>query len=151
MLEIRGADDLDDLVRQVRAHADGKAIEKKLRRGLALATREVKGPMIEAIPAALPQRGGLAAEIQAATRVRTTVKSGRYAGASMWFSARGHDMRTLTGKRLRHPVFGHRSTWVDQTAGVEPAVFLAAFEDQAPEVKAAIVAVCEEIAREVAG
>ncbi len=149
-LTIRGADDIDALVKRIRTHADAKALRKELYRGMNSVSKKVRGQMIEVIPAALPRRGGLADQIKAKTTSRVWAKSGKYAGVSMRFAARGHDIRTLTGKRLRHPVFGNRGVWVDQTAGVEPAVFAAKFEAQKPEIQREIVRVLEELARKVA-
>jgi hypothetical protein len=143
------SDDVANLVHAIRQHADRKALEKELRSGLNRVTKDIRGQLTEVIPAALPRRGGLAAQVQAATRSRTSAKPGKWAGVSMRFQARGHDIRTLTGKRLRHPVFGHRGTWVDQTAGVEPSVFLGEFEKQKPEVQRAIARVLEDVARKV--
>ncbi|UUW87399.1 hypothetical protein [Pimelobacter simplex] len=148
-VRIRGADDIDSLVRKIREHADAKALRKELYSGLARLSKELRGPMLEVIPTALPKRGGLADLIASRATMKTTAKSGKYAGVSLRFSARGHDIRLLTGERLRHPVFGNRNTWVDQTAGVDPAVFTAKFDEQKPEIQRAIVRVLEEIARKV--
>ncbi|WP_418063951.1 hypothetical protein [Pimelobacter simplex] len=148
-VQIRGADDIDAMVRKIRAHADAKALRKELYSGLARLSKELRGPMLEVIPTALPKRGGLADLVASRTKMKTTAKSGKYAGVSLRFSARGHDLRLLTGQRLRHPVFGNRNTWVDQTAGVDPAVFTAKFEEQKPEIQAAIVRALEDIARKV--
>lgn len=149
-VEIRGADDIGALVKRIREHADAKALRKDLYSGLNRATKEIRGQLIEVIPAALPRRGGLAEQMKARTTSRTTAKSGKYAGVSMRFSSRGHDIRTLTGKRLRHPVFGNRARWVDQTEGVEPSVFTGEFEKQKPEIQRAILAVLNDVARKVA-
>ena len=148
-VEIRGAEDIDKLVRAIRTHADAKALRRELYSGLNRVTKDLRGELIEVIPAALPRRGGLADLMKSRTRSRTTAKSGKYAGASMRFEAKGLDIRTLTGKRLRHPVFGHRGTWVDQTEGVDPAIFTARFEQQKPRVQDAILGVLNDIARKV--
>ena len=147
--EIRGAEDVDRLVRAIRAHADAKALRKELFSGLNRAAKQIKGPMIEVIPAALPRRGGLAAQVQSSTRMRATAKSGKYAGVSMRFASSKHDIRTLVGKRLRHPVYGNRSRWVTQTKGVDPAVFTGEFNKQKPEVMNQILDVMNEVARKV--
>jgi hypothetical protein len=147
---VRGAEDIDALVRAIRTHADAKALKKELYGGLARVSKEMRGELVEAIPAALPRRGGLAERVRATTTSRTTAKAGKYAGLSMRFSARGHDIRTLTGKRLRHPVWGNRRVWVDQIAGVDPAVFMARFEQQKPEIQRALLAVLDDVARKVA-
>ena len=149
--EIRGADDVDALVKRIRSHADSKALRKELYAGLNRATKEVRGEMKEAIPAALPRRGGLAASVEGSTRFTASAKSGKNAGVTIWARNRKHDIRTLTGKRLRHPVYGNRRRWVNQTEGVEPAVFIGRFEDQKPHVQRVLKEVLESIARKVAG
>lgn len=148
-MEVRGAQDVDDLVKRLRTHADAKALRKELFAGLNRASKPARAEMIEAIPDALPRSGGLADRVKSKTTSRTTAKSGKWAGVSIRFSSRGGDIRTLTGKRLRHPVFGGR-TWVDQTAGVDPTVFPKAFEKQAPEIQRAVLRAMEDVARKVA-
>jgi hypothetical protein len=81
--------------------------------------------------------------------MRATAKSGKYAGVSMRFASSKRDLRVLTGKRLRHPVYGNRDRWVTQTAGVNPALFTAKFEQQKPEVLKAIIDVLNDVARKV--
>lgn len=147
--EVRGAEDVDHLVKAIRAHADAKALRKELYSGLNRVTKEIRGPMLEVIPAALPRRGGLADLIQSTTTSRTTAKTGKWAGVSMRFQSKGHDVRTLVGKRLRHPVFGNRNAWVTQTKGVEPSVFTGKFDEQKPEISRAIQDVMNEVARKV--
>ena len=46
-------------------------------------------------------------------------------------------------------MFGNRSAWVNQTEGVEPAVWFAEFDKQKPEIQRAIVAVLDDVARKV--
>lgn len=141
--------DVDNLVRALRKHGDSKALRKDLYSGLNRVTKEIKGPMIEAIPAALPRRGGLAPEIQSTTTARASVRSGKWAGVSMRFRSKNHDIRTLVGKRLRHPVYGNRDRWVTQTAGVDPSVFIGKFEEQKPEIQREIRRVLLDVARKV--
>lgn len=146
---VRGADDVDELVRKIRTHADAKALRKELYSGLNRVTKDIRGELVEVFPAALPTRGGLSALLQGSTRWNTSAKSGKYAGATLWAKNRSHDIRTLTGKRLRHPVYGHRGTWVNQTAGVEPQVVTGKFEQQKPDVQRALLDVLNTIAKKV--
>lgn len=143
------ADDIEVLVKNIKTHADAKALNKELRAGLNRVTKDIRGQLVQVIPATLPKRGGLAATIHEATKSRTSVKGGKWAGVSMVFTARGHDIRTITGKRLRHPVFGNRSVWVEQTKGVEPAVWTAEIEQQTPEIRRAIVQVMQDVAANI--
>jgi hypothetical protein len=141
--------DVDNLVRAIRTHADAKAIRKDLYRGLNGASKDVRSQMIDAIPNALPRRGGLAEQMRGMVSGRTTAKGGKYAGVSLRFSSKGYDIRTLTGGRLRHPVHGNRGVWVQQTAGLNPEAFTGEFERQKPDMLRAINKVLEDIARKV--
>ena len=149
-VEVHGADDLDALVKKIRTHADAKALRKELYSGLNRVTKDMRGELVEVIPAALPNRGGLANLIKSKTTSRTTAKGGNWPGVSMRFQSKGHDIRLLTGQRLRHPVFGNRNTWVTQLKGVDPAVVTAKFEEQTPAARDAVLRVLNEIARKVA-
>lgn len=142
------SDDVDNLVRSVRTHADAKALRKELHSGLNRATKDVRAEMVDKITAALPQRGGLAEQMKAKIRTNTSAKSGKYAGVSLWFRSSGYDMRTLTAGRLRHPVYG-RPPWVDQTAGVDSDEFMGEFEKQKPDILRDISRVMEDVARKV--
>ena len=150
-MEIAGTEQIDALVRRIREHADRSALQRELNAGLNSVTKLTRGELTEAIPAALPRHGGLAAEIQRATKFNTSAKSGAWAGVTVWGKAKGHDLRTLTGRRLRHPVWGNRSVWVNQTKGVNPAAFLAKWDDQKPDVQRAISDVLEQVARRIVG
>jgi len=141
--------DVDNLVRAIRTHADAKAIRRDLSKGLNSASKGVRGQMIDRIPEALPRRGGLAEQMHGMVSGRATAKTGKYAGVSLRFSSKGYDIRTLTGARLRHPVYGNRSNWVEQSAGLHPEAFTGEFERQKPDMARAINKVLEDIARKV--
>jgi hypothetical protein len=141
--------DVDALVKAVRTHGDAKAIRKDLFRGLNSVTKDVRSQMIDAIPNALPRRGGLAEQMHGMVSGRATAKSGKYAGVSLRFSSKGYDIRTLTAGRLRHPVYGNRGVWVEQSAGVNPEAFTGKFERQKPLIARAVTKVLDDIARKV--
>lgn len=144
--EIRDSGDIARVVKNIRDHADSKAIRKEMFQGLNRVSKDVRGEMKEAIPAALPTRGGLSASVQGSTRSNTSARAG---GVTIWFKNRKHDIRTLTGRRLRHPVWGNRRKWVNQTEGVQPSIFMGEFDKQKPEVQRAILRVMNDIARKV--
>lgn len=149
--DLRGVGDLEDLGRALKAMGDsGKGLRRELYRGLNSVTKEARGELREVIPAVLPQRGGLAAEVQSAARFSTKPKlGGKFIGVTIWGKARGRDMRLLTGKRLRHPVYGNRNRWVTQTAGVQPSIMLAKFQDQKPAVQRAVLEVIGSVRSKV--
>lgn len=143
------ADDIEVLVKNIKTHASAKELNKELRGGLNRVTKGVRGQLVQVIPATLPKRGGLASTIHEATRSRTSVKGGKWAGVSMVFTAKGHDIRTIAGKRLRHPVFGNRAVWVEQTKGVEPSVWTGEIDQQKPEIRRAITEVMASVAAKI--
>ena len=143
------SDDVENLVHAIRKHADAKAIKREMFRGLNHVGKEARLKMVDAIDDALPSRGGLSQMMKDTMRSRVSAKGGKYAGVSIWFQNKGHDTRTLTGKRLRHPVWGNRGVWVTQTAGVDPEAFPAAFERLRPDMTRAVNRVMEDIARKV--
>jgi hypothetical protein len=147
--EIRGAEDIGALVKRINTHADSKALKRELNAGLNRSTKDVRGELSDAIPDVLPESGGLAATFKSATKFNTSAKSGKWAGVTIWGRARGHDVRTLTGRRLRHPLFGNRRYWFNQTAGVNPGALEDRFEDQKRDVQRDVVRVMEEIGRKV--
>lgn len=149
--EVRGAEDVDKLVRALARHADAKALRKELLAGLNRESKDVRAELKEAIPLALPRRGGLAAEVAKTTTFNASAKSGKYAGVTIWARNRKHDIRTLTGRRLRHPVFGNRNTWVTQTEGVNGDALGEKFQDQKPNIQRALYRVMEDIARKITG
>ena len=149
--EIRGADDVDALVKRIGSHADAKAIRKEMFAGLNRSTKEVRADMKDAIGSALPSRGGLAKSVQSSTRFSTSAKSGRNAGVTIWARSKGATAsRANTAGMVRHPVFGGRR-WVTQTAGVRKGFLDESFDKQKPEITRDIKRVMEDIGRKVEG
>jgi hypothetical protein len=150
-VEIRGAEDVDRLVRSIRAHADAKALRKELYAGLNRVTKGVREDMKASIGPSLPSRGGLAALVMAKASLTTGPASGRNAGVRIRARARkgGGDLKRMNEGRLRHPVFGNRRVWVQQTAGVIPGFLDDSFEKQKPEISRAVQRVMDDIARKV--
>lgn len=151
-VELRGAEDVDALVRRIRLHADAKAIRRELYQGLNRATKPVREDMKASILPSLPSRGGLAALVYAKASITTSAKGGKWAGVSIKARGRkgGGDIARMnrTG-RLRHPVFGNRGAWVTQSAGVNPGFLDDAFKNARPDVTRAVSRVLDEIARKV--
>lgn len=150
-LELRGADDVDALVRRIRMHADAKALRKELYAGLNRVTKPVREDMKASIGPSLPSRGGLAALVMAKASLTTSATSGRNAGVRIRARHKDYDLKRLNQGRLRHPVFGNRGVWVQQTAGINPGFLDDSFEKQKPEIARGVLRVLDEIARKVEG
>ncbi|WP_374457711.1 hypothetical protein [Nocardioides sp.] len=149
--EVRGADDVDALVRRIRTHADAKALRRELNAGLNRVTKGVREDMKASIGPSLPSRGGLAALVMARVSLTTQAASGRSAGVRIRARHRDYDLRRMNEGRLRHPVFGNRGAWVQQTEGVDPGFLDESFEKSKPEVARGIQRVLDDIARKVEG
>lgn len=150
-MEIRGADDVDALVRRIRTHADAKALRKELISGLNRVTKSVREDMKASIGPSLPSRGGLAGLAMAKASLTTAAASGRNPGVRIKARHKSYDLKRLNEGRLRHPVFGNRSVWVEQTAGLNPGFLDESFEKSKPELARGITRVLNEIARKVEG
>ena len=148
---LRGSDDVDALVRRIRTHADAKAIRKELYAGLNRVTKPVREDMKASIGPSLPSRGGLAALVMAKASLTTSATSGRNAGVRIRARHKDYDLKRLNQGRLRHPVFGNRRVWVQQTAGINPGFLDESFEKQKPEIARGVLRVLDEIARKVEG
>lgn len=150
-LELRGADDVDALVRRIRTNADAKALRKELYAGLNRVTKGVREDMKASIGPSLPSRGGLAALVMAKVSLTTSAATGRNAGVRIRARHKSYDLKRLNDGRLRHPVYGNRSVWVEQTEGVNPGFLDEAFDKNKPEVARGIQRVLDDIARKVEG
>lgn len=150
-VELHGAEDVDALVRRIRTHADAKALRKELYAGLNRVTKDVRGDMKANIGPSLPSRGGLAALVMAKVSLTSGAVAGKNAGARIRARHRSYDLKRLNAGRVRHPVFGNRTAWVEQTAGVNPGFLDEAFDKNKPEVTRGVQRVLAEIARKVEG
>lgn len=150
-VELRGADDVDALVRRLRTHADGKALRRELNAGLNRVTKSVREDMKASIGPSLPSRGGLAALVMAKVSLTTGAVAGKNAGVRIRARHKSYDLKRLNEGRLRHPVFGNRSVWVEQTAGVHGGFLDEAFDKHKAEVARGIQRVLDDIARKVEG
>jgi hypothetical protein len=140
--------DVDNLVHAIRKHADGKVLRRELNRELSAASKPVREEMREAAIASLPARGGLQAWMAGrASKGRTTNAGGRNAGIRINFAKKGYDPRTLRG-RIRHPLYGNRLFWFENTASPVDAID-SAFTAQRPGVSRAVQRAMETVARKV--
>lgn len=100
---------------------------------------------------AMPQRGGLGYRVAGATvSVRATTAGGNLSGVSLSLSNRQkYDLNAMEAGQLRHPVFGHRKTWVLQS--VRANAFSGPFQEGATIVRPEIVKALEQVADDIAG
>lgn len=109
-LQIRGAEQLGDLAKQLRAAGEsGKGLRKELYAGLNRATKPLRETAQKRAAADLPQEGGLAALVskkKGSTRIRT----GKNPSVTITYGGSG---ASTDRGFIRHRVFG-RGPWVNQ-------------------------------------
>jgi hypothetical protein len=144
-IEIRGADQLARLARQLREVGD-KELQKELGQAIFRATKPVKADITRSFAEMLPKRGGLAKRA-AATRLTTRRRtSAKVAGVRI--VGRG----TLSLYHLNRGEIRHRKGG-DVTAGkvqrTTPGAWDRPTEAAAPEVRRELIAAMNEIARKI--
>lgn len=143
------SEDIDNLDRAIRAHADSKALRKELYSGLNRATKPVRAQMKANINAATtPTSGGLTRVMASSTRLTAYAKPGAWAAVGIKARGRGSLAAMNARGTFRHPVHGG-GPWVTQSAGVKKGLLDEPFQDSKPDVQKAIVAVLEDVARKV--
>jgi hypothetical protein len=139
-----GSKELAQLAAALKAF-DRNDLRKELLRGL----REGAKPMVPAArgaaAAALPKRGGLAADV-AGARWATRNSLGANASVKLIGAWSGHDMAALDSGRLRHPTFGHRP-WKDQA--IPAGWFTTAMDRLAPGFRDALSRVIDDISKKL--
>jgi hypothetical protein len=152
--EVRGLDDLEALTRALKAAGDsGTGLRRELYAGLNRATKHTREQMKKAIPGALPTSGGLAAEV-ASTASFTATATGSGANTGVRIKGRrrgrkGSSLARMNAGVVRHPVFGNRSVWVDQTAGVTKGFLDEEFQQDKPELRDAVIEVIQSVRAQI--
>lgn len=130
-LQIKGAEQLGDLARRMRAEGEAKqGLKRELTAGITRATKPLRAKAKQEAKSRLPQSGGLAAVVSKAA-ITSRVRTGRDPGVVI--QARGDAARSADRGFVRHPVFGNREVWV--TTKVAPGWFTDTMRGGAPEVR----------------
>lgn len=143
-VRVQGAQQLERVARALKEAGD-----KKLRSELNKALKQAAEPITAASRAralvTLPRHGGLAARAAGAPQKVSVRASGKQAGVRIGVAGRG-----IAGSDrgvVRHPVFGNRSVFVNQT--VRGGWFSKTAEASGPEVRTALVQALEDVAGRV--
>ena len=121
-----------------------KAVARSLRKRLREAGKPLAQGLVEDGPEGLPSSGGLADWLRQAkgtvsmTQSRLEIKLSR--GGS-------HDLGAINRGRLRHPLYGNRRVWVEQS--VEAGTYDKAFDKHAEDALPVIERVLDDIMREI--
>ena len=146
-IKVEGADKLGRLAKDLRRLGD-KDLQKELYAGLNRATKTLRADGVQAERDRLPKEGGLAKKALRG-RMSTRRRGGRWPGVRI--VARGIkqlDRIDRLGK-VRHPVYGHRGRWVDQSIPGAKGWFTDTMEAGAPTVREELVKVIDDVARKV--
>jgi hypothetical protein len=143
-ISVQGANELAVIVRRLKEIGD-KDLRKELYAGINRATKPLKQDVKEAAARDLPQRGGLASVIASSKLTTAKRGGGRNPGVRITGKLAGHDLSSIDRGRLRHPVFGNKNVWVNQT--VAAGFFSKTIEAGAPKVRAELLDVLESVAR----
>lgn len=139
-VEVRGANKLAKVAATIAR--EQPELRKSLVKGIRKEAGKVRPAMRKNARATLPQSGGMA-ERAAKTSILIKVRThGDNVGVLMILKRKGSDIRNLNAGRLRHPLFGDRRHWFNQS--VAPRVFSKPFEESAPEIRDGINKVMQE-------
>lgn len=144
--EVRGADEFLRLSKALK-QAGRTDLRKELNNGLKRAAR----PLIPKVRAEalrrLPQSGGLAARV-AKSPIRVQVRTGsKNAGVRIVVPGSAKGARSANQGFIRHPVFGNRNVWVEQS--VRAGWFDDPLKASAPEVRPELERALENVAEQV--
>jgi hypothetical protein len=144
-MQIKGADQLGDLAKRLRAQGDsGKGLKKELVSSINRATKPVRADAKRAAKDRLPQRGGLAALVARAP-MRTKTATGRNPGVSI--VTKGDAVRSTDRGMVRHPVF-NTGAWVRQP--VPPGWFTDTMRRSSPLVRHEVLRAMRVVAQRIA-
>lgn len=135
-LRTQGADDLDKIAARLREAGD-----RKLKNNVAASIRKAAKPMgsdiLREAAEDMPQRGGFAARLAGRKFGVRSSLTGRSASVWLAFKPGGKGLAAIDKGDLRHPVYGHRKTWVSQR--VPAGRLSAALQKQAPKMQRAVL------------
>lgn len=145
--EIRGTHDLATMARRLKAAGRGD-LRKELLAGIRESGKKAVPDIRRVAADTLPKRGGLADKVASQPySVRTSLA---LSGAKVSIVGRGmKELSDIDEGRLRHPVFGDRSRWSQQS--VTPGFFSQTIARRAPAIRDDIEKSMGHIAAEITG
>lgn len=126
---VRG--DMGKVTKALKA-AGTKEMRTRLRKIMAEETKPLRKKIKQSAIDALPSRGGLN-KWAASMPAQNTDFRERSAGVRIRMSKKGHDLAALNRGRLRHPLFGNRKHWYQQS--IAAGFFTKPIEKDGDELK----------------
>jgi hypothetical protein len=137
-----GSRELRELARRLKA-AGRNDLRKEVLRGIRESNKGTIRKVRANAEATLPKRGGLAALVAKSKIATRTRISGTNIGVKIRGTEKATNLNRLNYGKLRHPVFGNRSVWKEQT--VKRGWFSEPIRDDIPHILASIKRVVAEV------
>lgn len=142
-----GARELEIVARRLK-ETGNSGLKKELLAGIRKEGKETVKDIKKSAADVLPHAGGLAELVSRSSYGIRTRLTGNSVGVSIKGTSRSvKSLRALNAGRLRHPVFGNRDVWVEQS--VEPGWFDKPVERDADNIRQGIDRVLADIARKI--
>lgn len=143
--EVQGADQFLELSKALK-HAGHGELRKELNKRIRVAAKPLIPKARAEAMTRLPQRGGLAKQI-AKEPIRVQTRTGRDPGVRIVVGKKNGGARSANRGRLRHPLFGNRERWFEQT--VKPGWFDDPMAAGAPEIRKGVEQAIDSIVDEI--
>jgi len=126
---------------RLKSEALGKKRRSEIRKAITNSTRPVRQKIRDAAVEKLPHRGGLN---RWAATLPTAIStfSANSSSVKIRQTKRGHDLKSLDEGKVRHPVYGNRKKWVEQS--IAAGYFTDTVEAEAPKIRAEVTAAIEK-------
>lgn len=145
--ELRGVNDLTQLAAALKQAGDpGRGLRRELSSSLNRETKHTRAELKGSF-GALPSSGGLARLVESSALFSTSTTTGaatagvRIRGRRR--GVRGPSLRRLNAGVLKHPVFGNRSVWAEQS--VAKGFLDEAFQGDKPELQKAVIRAIQSV------
>lgn len=151
-LQIKGADQLGDLAKRLKAQGEsGKGLRREMLKEIRAAAKPLASDVqsaVKGLPAKPPEDTGLRRRVASLVKIRTRTSGSRVGVRIVVGKLDGTNLpRRLNKGSWRHPVHGS-DTWVTQT--IKPGWFDQTLRRGAPKVRYRVRAVLKTTARKIA-
>ena len=137
--------DMDKVAKTLKA-AGTKEMRTRLRKIMATETKPLRQKIKQSAKDTLPSKGGLN-KWAAVTPAQNTDFREKSAGVRIRMSKKGHDLAALNRGRLRHPLFGNRKFWYQQS--IAEGFFTKPIEEDGDALKARIAEAIDAYVKEL--
>ena len=126
------AGDYSKAAARMKAEALDAKRRSEIRKAITTATKPVRQKIRDAAMDRLPHKGGLN-RWAAVLPTAISTFSANSSSVKIRQTKRGHDLKSLDEGTVRHPVYGDRKAWVEQS--ITPGYFTDTVEAEAPKIR----------------